>query len=133
VADTFVHDGVDSDQCWYTIDDRGACVVLSVGGRVDVLNCVGVCDALLVASSFSSGVVIDLRRAEFAQAEAAGEFVRSLQQSQRDGSSVSVVGPPEPVTWLLRVSAEAADVPVRASMTEAVAALAQPKQPAAPT
>lgn len=123
VADTFVHDGADSDRVWYTIDDRGACAVLSVGGRIDAENCPGVCDAVLVGSGFSTGLVVDLGQAEFAHAEAAGLLVRALQKSQQNGASVSVVDPPELVRWLLGVSAQAADIPVCASVPEAVAML----------
>jgi anti-anti-sigma regulatory factor len=123
VADTFVHDGVDSAQVWYSIDDRGACAVLSVGGRIDAENCPGVCDAVLVGSGFSTGLVVDLGQAEFTHAEAAGLLMRALQKAHQNGASVSVVDPPEPVGWLLAVSAQAADIPVRASVPEAVAML----------
>lgn len=123
MSDTFVQDGAASDQVWYTIDDRGPCAVLTVGGRVDSDNCPGVCDAALVASGLSSGLVVDMSRAEFTQAEAAGLVVRSLQRSHHDGASVCVVDPPEPVGWLLRVSAEVADIPTCATVTEAMAVL----------
>ena len=119
-----MHDGVAADQVWYTIDDRGAWVVLTVGGRVDSENCPGVCDASQVAGDFSSGLVVDLTRAEFAQAEAAGLVVRSLQSAYESGSSVCVVGPPEPVGWLLQVNAHAADIPICADVDEAAAVLA---------
>jgi anti-anti-sigma regulatory factor len=125
VSDTFVHDGEVADQVWYTIDDRGSCVVVTVGGRVDTENCSGVCDASQVAGSFSAGLVVDLTRAEFAHPAAAGLVVRALQQSHRDGSSVCVVAPPEPVRWLLRVNADTADIPICADQTEALAVLAR--------
>jgi anti-anti-sigma regulatory factor len=125
VSDTFVHDGADSDQVWYTIDDSGACVVLTVGGRIDCENCLGVCDAVLVASGFSPGMVVDMRRAEFAEAAAAGMFVRSLQRPHENLRAACVVGPPEPVGWLLAVSETAADTSVCASVPEAVASLSR--------
>jgi anti-anti-sigma regulatory factor len=124
IPDSFVHDGAAADQVWYTIDDRGAWVVLTVGGRVDSENCPGVCDAAQVAGDFSSGLVVDLTRTEFAQAEAAGLVVRSLQGAYESGSSVCVVGPPEPVGWLLQVNAHAADIPVCADLDEAAGFLA---------
>lgn len=123
MADTFVRDGAHSDQLWYTVDDRGACAVLRVGGRIDSQNCPGVCDAVSVGSGFSTGLVIDLGRAEIAHAEAAGQLVRSLNESHRHGALMSVVDPPEPVGWLLSVSAQAAGIPVCASVPEAVATL----------
>jgi anti-anti-sigma regulatory factor len=126
VSDTFVHDGEAANQVCYTIDDRGSCVVVTVGGRVDTENCAGVCDAVQVAaSSYSPGLVVDLARAVFAHAEAAGLVARSLQQSHRAGSSVCVVDPPEPVGWLLRVNEQTADIPIRADLTEAIAVLAR--------
>jgi anti-anti-sigma regulatory factor len=123
VSDTFVHDGTGSDQVWYTIDGRVGCVVLTVGGRVDPENCLGVCDAVEVATGLSSALVVDLTRTEFLHAEAAGLVVRLLQRSHQDGLSVCVVGAPEPVGWLLRVSAETADIPTCANLTEAMAML----------
>jgi anti-anti-sigma regulatory factor len=123
VADTFVHDGEESAQVWYTIDDRGTCAVLSVGGRIDTENGPGVCDAVLAGSGFSSGLVVDLGQAEFTHAEAAGLFVRALQNSHQNGASVSVADPPEPVGWLLGVSAQGAHIPIGASVAEAMAML----------
>ena len=128
MSDTFVHDGADSDQVWYTIDDSVGCVVLTVGGRIDSANCPGVCDAVLVASGFSSALVVDLSRAEFAEAAAAGLFVRCLQDPHENLHSARVVGPPEPVGWLLAVSETAADTSVCASVAEAVASLSRAKQ-----
>jgi anti-anti-sigma factor len=123
VADTFVHSGADAEQVWYTIDDSGACVVLTVGGRVDAQTCPGVCDAVLVASGFSSGLVVDLSKAEFADGATAGLFVRALQQSRSAAYAACVVAPPEPVGRLLSVSGAAAGVSVRTSVSEAAAAL----------
>jgi len=128
-----VHDGAAADQVWYSIDDRGAWVVLTVGGRVDSENCHGVCDAAQVAGDFSSGLVVDLARAEFAQAEAAGLVVRSLQRAYEGGASVCVVGPPEPVGWLLQVNSHAADIPICSDLDEAAAVLASaPPTPSRP-
>jgi anti-anti-sigma regulatory factor len=124
IPDSFVHDGAAADQVWYTIDDRGSWVVLTVGGRLDSENCPGVCAAAQVAGDFSPGLVVDLTHAEFAQAEAAGLVVRSLQGAYEGGSSVCVVGPPEPVGWLLQVNAHAADIPSCADIDEAAAVLA---------
>ena len=121
MADTVVDKDVDSDPVWYSIADGGACVVLTVGGRIGSQNCPDVCEAVLAASWYSTGLVIDLRRAEFGQAEAAGVFVRSLQRSHQRASSVWVVGPPEPVEWLLGFSAKTAHVRICATLTEAVA------------
>lgn len=133
MSDTFVHDGEAANQVCYTIDDHGSCVVVTVGGRVDTENCAGVCDAVQVASSCSSGLVVDLTRAVFAHGEAAGLVARSLQQSRQAGSSVCVVDPPEPVGWLLRVNEQTADIPICANVTEAIAVLARdPHAPPTP-
>lgn len=132
VADTFVRRGVGTDQVWYTIDDSGACVVVSVGGRIDAQNGAGVCDALSVASGFSSAVVVDLAEAEFAEATAAGRVVSTLETTLRDGTVAGVVGPPEPVGWLLGAADLDADIGVYRSVDEAVAALSRSTDDAPP-
>jgi len=124
IPDSFPHDGPAADQVWYTIDDRGGWVLLTVGGRVDSQNCPGVCDAAQVAGDLPSGLVVDLTRTEFTQAEAAGLVVRALQGAHERGSTVCVVGPPEPVGWLLQVNAHAADIRSCADVDEAAAVLA---------
>ena len=106
--------------------DRIQSVVLTVGGRVDLENCPGVCDAASVASGFSASLVVDLSRAEFASTAAEGLFVGTLQRSRVNGSLVCVVCPPESAGRLLRAHAQAVDIPTCADLQEAMAALPGP-------
>lgn len=133
MSDGFVRVGAVADQVRYTIDDRGACAVVTVGGRVDSQNATGVRDALQGAGGFSSGLVVDLTRLEVVHPEAAGLMVGALQRSREDGPSVCVVGPPEPVGWLLRAYPQTAEIPICTSMDEAVALLSgAPQAPLSP-
>ena len=134
MSDTFRHHGPADDQVSYTVDDRGACVVLTVGGCVDSQNCAGIRDALQVAGGCSSGLVVDLTRVEFVHAEAAGLMVGALQRAHANGSSVCVVGAPEPVGWLLRAYAKTVDIPTCTSLDEATALLSRaPQTPPSPS
>jgi anti-anti-sigma factor len=120
VPDTFVQQSTDASQVWYTVDDAGSCVVVAVGGRIDSQNCPGVCDAVRVAGGFSSGLVIDVSRAEFTEAAAIGLFVAALKRSHRGAGSACVVGAPEPVRWLIRFGGLATEVATKSTVAEAV-------------
>jgi anti-sigma B factor antagonist len=115
-----------SEHARYRLDHRDGCAVVTVGGDIDIYTAPGLHDAIKVATTFSSHVIIDLTDVDFLDSTGLGVLVRARTHAQAHHGRVVLVHPPSLVTKILHVTKLDETFTIHDRVEDAVAWLSDP-------
>jgi len=94
--------GSSSDGAWVEVSPRPDCVVLTVGGEVDVRSAATLARALQTAASAycKPYLIIDMEHLNFLDSTGLGVLIRAQNRAQALGESLVLAHPP-PLVWKL--------------------------------
>lgn len=95
---------VHTGQAWHRLDEAPGCVVVTVGGEVDMHTAPGLRQAVHAAANRCPRLVIDLTQVTFLDSTGLGVLVGVYRRSQDEDAAVSVVVAPGPVPRLFAIT-----------------------------
>lgn len=120
-----LHRGGTSDGAWIQVSHRPECVVVTVGGEVDLYSAARLADTLHAVIPAALGLVIDLTHLAFIDSSGLGVLISARNEADLRRIPMVLVHPPRLLQRLLTSTQTQRDLPAFETLDDAVAALSK--------
>jgi anti-sigma B factor antagonist len=89
---------------WVEVSERGAALVLRIGGELDAATRARVEPAIVAAMTTASSVVLDLSELTFCDSSGIAMFIAAHEQANKNGTRLAIRHPRPPVRRVIELT-----------------------------